>query len=227
LTRNKVLIILLIVVTIFFPHSNTAAASTITDDKSNLSVLVDISEEELYLIDTKNNKIIKTYKIADGKASTPSPIGTWEVVSLSRSNGCFGSRWIGLNVPWGSYAIHGTNIPGSIGSKASHGCIRMLNKHVEELYEYMELGTIVAIYAGPCGPFENGLKIIKPGAIGSEVFEIQKRMKNLGYYPRAITGMYGEGMKKYVLKFREDTMLKHTANIDREFYKKLGIELID
>ncbi len=43
-------------------------------------------------------------------------------------------RWIGLNVPWGVSGIHGTNMPGTIGSEASHGCIRMLDKDVEEHY---------------------------------------------------------------------------------------------
>jgi hypothetical protein len=37
---------------------------------------VDISEEILYLIDTKDNKLLKTYMAASGKADTPSPVGT-------------------------------------------------------------------------------------------------------------------------------------------------------
>jgi lipoprotein-anchoring transpeptidase ErfK/SrfK len=65
--------------------------------------------------------------VASEKADTTSPVGTWIVTSLNKSDGCFGSRWIGLNVPWGNYAIHGTNSPISAGCKASHGCIRMLN----------------------------------------------------------------------------------------------------
>ena len=44
--------------------------------------------------------------------------------------GGFGTRWLGLNVPWGIYGIHGTNQPWSIGTQASAGCIRMFNRHV-------------------------------------------------------------------------------------------------
>ncbi len=58
--------------------------------------------------------------------------------------GGFGSRWMGLNVPWGGkYGIHGTNQPGSIGFNASAGCIRMRNKDVEELYNLVEYNTTV------------------------------------------------------------------------------------
>jgi hypothetical protein len=227
LIRTKTLIVLLLVVAIIIFHSNIVTASAIPNAKSNLSLLVDISEERLYLIDTKDNKILKNYMVASGKADTPSPVGTWIVTSLSKSDGCFGSRWIGLNVPWGNYAIHGTNSPGSIGYKASHGCIRMLNSDVKELYEYMQHGTIVTVYAGPYGPFEKGLRTIEPGDRGAEVFEVQRIMKDKGYYPAHINGFYGDIMKKYVLKFKADNKLNDTPNIDCAFYKKLGIELID
>ncbi len=45
-----------------------------------------------------------------------------------------GSRWIGINRTDGSYGIHGTNSFYSIGKYASHGCIRMQNYCVEELF---------------------------------------------------------------------------------------------
>lgn len=224
--RNKGLLIFLITALILF-HSNIVNASLKTNDESNLSVLVDISEERLYLIDTKDNKILKTYPIASGKESTPSPIGTWKVISLGRWSDGFGSRWIGLNVSWGKYGIHGTNKPGSIGSEASHGCIRMLNKDVEELYEYIKHGTIIVIYAGPYGAFEKGLKTLKPGDRGSQVLKVQIIMKDKGYYGGDLDGIYGEGMKKYVLKFRTDNNLNFNHYIDKEFYKKLGVELVD
>ena len=36
-------------------------------------------------------------------------------------------RWLGLNVPWGNFGIHGTLDPYSVGWASSHGCIRMNN----------------------------------------------------------------------------------------------------
>lgn len=44
------------------------------------------------------------------------------------------------------YALHGTNQPSSIGQAVSHGCIRLLNKDIEHLYEIVPLGTPVYIY---------------------------------------------------------------------------------
>lgn len=43
------------------------------------------------------------------------------------------------------YRIHGTNQPSSIGRAVSNGCIRMLNAHVEQLYERVPVGTQVVI----------------------------------------------------------------------------------
>ena len=45
----------------------------------------------------------------------------------------------------GEYAIHGTNNPGSIGGFVSHGCIRMYNKDVMDLYERVSFGTKVVV----------------------------------------------------------------------------------
>ncbi|NMB46444.1 MAG: L,D-transpeptidase [Firmicutes bacterium] len=72
-----------------------------------------------------------------------------------------GSRWLGLGVPPqadkrepGSdprapvglkYGIHGTNEPSSIGKHISGGCIRMHDHDIKELYELVELGTLVEI----------------------------------------------------------------------------------
>jgi lipoprotein-anchoring transpeptidase ErfK/SrfK len=43
------------------------------------------------------------------------------------------------------YGIHGTNAPGSIGRNASHGCIRMRNRDVEELFEMVAAGDAVEL----------------------------------------------------------------------------------
>lgn len=52
------------------------------------------------------------------------------------------ARWLGLG---GGVGIHGTNEPFSIGSRASHGCIRMLVPDVIKLYPRVPLGTTVYI----------------------------------------------------------------------------------
>jgi lipoprotein-anchoring transpeptidase ErfK/SrfK len=45
----------------------------------------------------------------------------------------------------GQYAIHGTNNPGSIGDFVSHGCIRMYNNDILDLYDRVGLGTKVVV----------------------------------------------------------------------------------
>lgn len=225
LKRSILFIIAFIFIFNIYEYSTKAISKV--DSEENIAILVDLTEERLYLINKDKNTIIKKYSIASGKRQTPSPIGTWKVTSMSKWSGGFGTRWIGLNVPWGIFGIHGTNRPGSIGSEASHGCIRMLNRDVEDLYEYAKVGMIVAIYGGPYGAFEKGFVTLKPGDRGADVLEVQRKMKEKGYYPGKLDGIYGEGMKKYVMKYKKDNELKITHDINDEFYKKIGIILVD
>ena len=50
-----------------------------------------------------------------------------------------------LTLDRGQYAIHGTNAPGSIGTFASYGCIRMHNADIIDLFERVEVGTTVLV----------------------------------------------------------------------------------
>jgi lipoprotein-anchoring transpeptidase ErfK/SrfK len=94
----------------------------------------------------RDNNIYKTYKVAVGKASTPTPKGTFRIVNRAvNPGGPFGARWLGLDAPYGDYGIHGTNDPSSIGKNISNGCIRMFNKDVIELAKLVPIGTIVKI----------------------------------------------------------------------------------
>jgi len=43
------------------------------------------------------------------------------------------------------YAIHGTNMPGSIGGFVSYGCIRMYNQDIADLFERVRVGTTVVV----------------------------------------------------------------------------------
>ena len=50
-----------------------------------------------------------------------------------------------LGLDRGNYAIHGTNNPGSVGKFVSHGCIRMHNADIVDLYRRVHLGTDVYV----------------------------------------------------------------------------------
>lgn len=192
-----------------------------------LSVLIEIDKKLLYVIDLDTNEILKKYVVATGKPGTPTPLGTFKVVEKGRWGGGFGSRWIGLNVPWGKYGIHGTNKPGSIGYNASAGCIRMRNSDVEELYSLVKYNTTVCIVIGNYGPFGHGVRILKPGDRGSDVQEVQKRLKQKGYYEGSIDGIYGDGTKFALIRFLKDNNLPITDNIGPSIYEKLNIIFMD
>jgi lipoprotein-anchoring transpeptidase ErfK/SrfK len=50
-----------------------------------------------------------------------------------------------MTLAGGEYAIHGTNDPASIGHFVSHGCIRMYNADITDLYERVGVGTTVVV----------------------------------------------------------------------------------
>lgn len=50
-----------------------------------------------------------------------------------------------LTLSGGEYAIHGTNVPSSIGGFVSYGCIRMHNADVTDLYDRVHVGTRVVV----------------------------------------------------------------------------------
>jgi lipoprotein-anchoring transpeptidase ErfK/SrfK len=66
------------------------------------------------------------------------------VIAGGAPNNPMGEAAIGLG-PGGQYAIHGTNVPTSVGSAASYGCFRMHNADVVDLYSRVALGTPVVV----------------------------------------------------------------------------------
>ena len=118
-------------------------------------VVVSISHRKLALVEDGHVK--KVYPVAVGAAQTHSPTGTFQVTTRvvkptyyhpgkvipAGPDNPLGTRWIGLNAK--GYGIHGTNVETSIGKAASHGCIRMHRKDLEELFAVMQVGDQVEI----------------------------------------------------------------------------------
>ena len=128
-------------------------------------VYVTVSQSEYTLRLFKNLKLVKSYPIAVGGSGYPTPTGlhsiqdkqvdpTWNVPTSSWAGDLAGqsippgpsnplkSRWMGI---YNGAGIHGTDDTGSIGSAASHGCIRMLVPDVIELFDQVEVGTPIYI----------------------------------------------------------------------------------
>jgi lipoprotein-anchoring transpeptidase ErfK/SrfK len=76
--------------------------------------------------------------VVNGKVVIP-PFGT----NQRRFPGVVGTHRLNLG---DGYALHGTDVPTSIGSAASHGCVRLRNEDIETLYRIVPIGTPVYIY---------------------------------------------------------------------------------
>lgn len=188
----------------------------------DIVIIVDTTKRKLTVF--SDGKIYKQFNVACGKPSTPSPVGTWKVVHKATNWGTgFGTRWLGLNVPWGKFGVHGTNKPFSIGSYASHGCIRMHNSSVEQLYPWVPRGTPVYVVGSPFGvPGQGHNKLIR-GDRGSDVYEVQRTLKRLGYYDAGVDGIFGYGLETAIKKFRKANGLPMDNCVDSAMYKALGL----
>ena len=60
-----------------------------------------------------------------------------------------GTRAMRLDIPGGSYLIHGTNNPDAVGMAVTHGCLRMYPEDVERLFDVTPVGTRVALINEP------------------------------------------------------------------------------
>lgn len=225
--QNTILILLLFTLLSFIIPINVKATDFNYNAANKYEIVIEIGDKKLFLVDKNTKQVIKSYSIACGKVDTPSPLGTWTIISKAEWSGGFGTRWLGLNVPWGLYGIHGTNRPGSISSAASHGCIRMFNNDIEDLYKYVNVGTIVVIQCELYGAYNGGYRYLKPGDRGADVLEVQRLLKVKGYYSGSIDGVYGDGMKAGIIQFREENNLETSHDIDYKFYKKIGMDLFD
>jgi hypothetical protein len=100
---------------------------------------------------------VRTYPVGLGTRRTPTPVGQFYLTSLLRPpipDSVYGSYAYGLSGyssvirdwTWGGLVgLHGTNDPSSVGELSSNGCIRLRNKHIEELVQILPLGTPIVI----------------------------------------------------------------------------------
>jgi lipoprotein-anchoring transpeptidase ErfK/SrfK len=124
------------------------------------TIVVDLSENQLYLYD--GFKVERQYPVATAAPGYSTPVGSWDVVNKAENPGWYnpdpdgwgaglplyippgpdnplGTRAIYLSAP--GIRIHGTYASSSIGTYASHGCIRMYISDSQELYPLVPVGT--------------------------------------------------------------------------------------
>jgi len=114
----------------------------------------------------KDLRLAKTYSIAVGAVGFDTPAGLYKIANKAVNpawhvpnsawagslagqvipggapNNPIKSRWLGI---YDGVGIHGTSDRGSIGSSASHGCLRMLVEDVEDLYPQVPVGAPIYI----------------------------------------------------------------------------------
>jgi len=131
--------------------------------KLDAGVTIDRSARTLTFL--RGDHRVRRFPVAVGMSEYPTPLGSRRVVdkqvdpvwtppdspwaaeldTISAGPGNpLGTRWIGLG---GAIGVHGTYATGSIGTAASHGCIRMTIDDVEWLYEQLPMGSRVRITA--------------------------------------------------------------------------------
>ncbi|WP_245640218.1 L,D-transpeptidase family protein [Paenibacillus dakarensis] len=200
----------------------TAPALPIIQDHSNLEI--EIYPERHKLLVREQGQVIKSYSVSVGNPSTPTPVGDYKVEYKGTNWGpAFGPRWIGLNVPWGNYGIHGTNKPFSIGQHLSHGCIRMHNKDVIELYKLVPVGTKVTIYGHVLGEIYQNPRDLAEGDVGGDVQLIQSRLKSAGYYKGKCDGKFGFNTTDSLKRYQRDHHLIPNGVVSRKVYEELGL----
>ncbi len=129
-------------------------------------VLLKVERSRFRIALYKNLRAVQVYPIAVGQAGLETPAGLYEIQnkavdpawhvpnsewagSLAGSvipggapNNPLKARWLGV---YDGVGVHGTSDRASIGSNASHGCIRMLIEDVEKLYDEVPVGTPIFI----------------------------------------------------------------------------------
>jgi lipoprotein-anchoring transpeptidase ErfK/SrfK len=140
-------------------------APKVSDKKLGKTIIIRVSQNKLYLYD--GLKVQRKYSVATGQLDEyPTPMGHWTVIN-KRINPTWvnpakdtwgkdepdfippgpdnplGTRALDLDAP--GIRIHGTPADHSIGSYASHGCIRMHIPQSEELFGLVDVGTPVII----------------------------------------------------------------------------------
>jgi lipoprotein-anchoring transpeptidase ErfK/SrfK len=132
----------------------------------NYGRIVVIRRESKGLYLYNGMRLLRTFGVATGQSSYPTPLGRFEIVVMARNPWWYppdsewargekpvppgpgnplGTRWMGLSAP--GVGIHGTPDSASIGYSASHGCIRMHIPSAEWLFKQVDVGTTVFIVA--------------------------------------------------------------------------------
>lgn len=187
-------------------------------ERIRTKIVINVLERKLYLY--RNNKLFQVYPVAVGTPSTPSPRGEFQITQKAVWGDGFGTRWMRISTPWGIYGIHGTDKPWSVGTVASHGCFRMYNRDVEQVYALVRVGTPVTVEG--LTPYVRIRRPLKAGAIGQDVVELQRELRLAHVYRGPLSGVYGPDVTSAVTRFQQMVGLPPTGSASLDTTKKLA-----
>lgn len=131
-------------------------AGTYSEASGTVSHLIIINSRNNTLRFYRDGNLVASYSCATGASGSATPQGKFAInekivnrpyykagIPGGAPNNPLGPRW--MQFKDGGYGIHGTNVDSSIGTHASHGCVRMHNNEVIQLYSMVPMGTTVIV----------------------------------------------------------------------------------
>ncbi len=179
-------------------------------------VVVSIPERTLTVHLTDGSEYVFPCTVGDPR--TPTPTGEYRVTNKGYWEGQFGGYWLGLNVRYGWYGIHGTNQPWSVGEAQSEGCVRLLNEYASIVFDWLPIGTPVRIHGLPSG------RLLMDGSRGSDVRLVQQKLITAGYLNGGADGVFGPATVQAVIRMQKKHGLYPNGRFTPEMYPLLDIE---
>lgn len=130
------------------------------DEKNQISLVIKLSDRRVYVY--QDNELQTSYPIAVGRDGWETPTGNYQVIQAIENpswqhpftgeiippgpTNPLGARWIGFWTDGTNYiGFHGTPEEQTVGTAASHGCVRMYDRDAIALFEKVQIGTSVIV----------------------------------------------------------------------------------
>jgi len=142
------------------PLRNSSAYLFKADEVFNLKLVLRLGKKVVDVYD--KDKVVASFPVAVGKQGWETPQGEFEIMQMVKDpswqnpwsgkvtppgpNNPLGERWIGFWTDGKNFiGFHGTPGEHLIGQAVSHGCVRMRNKDIKQLFELVSVGTPVTV----------------------------------------------------------------------------------
>jgi L,D-transpeptidase ErfK/SrfK len=174
-------------------------------------IVINVAEMRLYVLPPRGARTVATFPIAVGDQGTETPVGMFSIVEKIKDPAWHVPKSIqeeqpdlpavvppGPDNPMGSYAlrlsngtvlIHGTDRPWGIGTRSSHGCVRLYDEDIARLFGMVGNGTQVAVVNQP----------VKVAAEGERVFlEVHDSGDGSDLYQEAMKLLEGKNLAERI-----------------------------